>query len=181
MGFAYRDCSQDTAGEEKEGVVGMNSSNQSKEIIIREALLKEAKTIYNVVQIAFDEYRQGKDNPHLEEDLEEIKKDIKNNLVLVIITQNNCIAGTLRLVPEDENKVYLKKFAILPEYQGQGWGSILFSKAENKARDRNYQKIYLHSSTEEEKLVKFYKKLGFECIEVNRDMGYERGLWVKEL
>ena len=157
------------------------SVNFSEEIKIKEADLGKAEQINTVVKKAFNDYKQGKHNPDLEEDIEDIKNDIKKNIVLILQNQDNQILGTLRLVPENSNKVYLKKFAILPEYQNFGFGSLLFKKAKEIARGEGYKKVYLHSSTEDKNLVNFYKKLGFKCIEINKDMGYRRGLWVKKI
>ena len=174
-----------------------------KKVKIKNACLEDAKAIFNVVRQAFIKYKEGKQNPHLQESLEDVKEDIKNNIVLVL-KQEGEIVGTLRLVDKTDEKksnekkeqdkkmkkvgkqkqtegVYLKKFAIAPGFQGQGFGTKLFKKAVNVARDHGYQKIWLHSSTENKRLVNFYQNLGFECIEINQDMGYERGLWMKDL
>lgn len=161
----------------------MSELYSGEKIKIEKADINKAQEILQLVKNSFAHYRQNKNNPDLEEELEDVKKDIEENIVLVIRNKgNNKIIGTLRLVPDNRSeKVYLKKFAISPEYQSQGLGTILFKQAENIAREQNIKKIYLHSSVEDKKLVKFYKKLGFECININTEMGYKRGLWVNQL
>ncbi|MFW6006896.1 MAG: GNAT family N-acetyltransferase [Bacillota bacterium] len=162
----------------------MDSLQYEEDINIQKAVTAEARKIYELVNKAFAEYRQGKHNPDLKEKIDDIKNDIKNNIVLVLknIKFNNKIVGTLRLIPEkSRKKIYLKKFAISPDFQGQGYGTMLFKKAEVIARNKGYKAIYLYSSTEDKKLVRFYQKLGFKCTETSTNMGYERGLWVKKL
>ena len=158
----------------------MGSPHVCREYTVREAAVDEREIVYNIVKEAFSSYKKNKDNPDLMETPSEVLSDIRENIVLVM-EKNNKIIGTVRLIKKDEESYYLKKFAILPEYQGRGLGTILFTEAEKRAAEKNCNKIFLHSSTEEEHLVKFYDRLGFECIEVEDDMGYKRGLWVKKI
>ncbi len=152
---------------------------KDKDGIIKTAKENEYSEIYKLVKRAFADYKKGKDNPDLEENPKDVLSDIRNNIVLVL-KQKDKIVGTLRLVAEN-NKMYLKKFAISPDYQNRGFGSQLFVKAEEITKNRNMEEIYLYSSTEDQQLVTFYKELGFCCKKVNTDMGYKRGLWVKKI
>jgi len=160
--------------------MNIQHTDTDKDIKIKKAKEKDYQEIYKLVKKAFSDYKKGKNNPDLEETPEDVLNDIKKNIVLVL-KDSKKIVGTLRLVSNNEQEIYLKKFAISPDQQNQGYGSLLFNKAEQIAKKKNMKKIYLYSSTEELQLATFYKELGFCCEKINTDMGYKRGLWVKEI
>ncbi len=148
---------------------------------IREASPEEYQEIYQLVKEAFRHYK--KDKPvtgHLKESPGDVKEDIEKNLVLVLLKENKII-GSLRLEKKEEGNFYLKRFAVLPGYQGLGCGSMLFSAAEKKALKRNCCRIYLHASAADKRIRNFYQQLGFKCLRVDKEKGYARGLWVKKL
>ena len=156
------------------------SSQKRNEIKIKKAKKDDYEEIYKIVNKAFSEYKKNKNNPDLEETPADVLKDIENDIVLALI-KNQRIVGSLRLIEKENSRVYLKKFAISPEFQNQGFGTLLFEKAEQIAVKSNKKEIYLYSSLENQNLVEFYQNLGFKCVEQNDQMGYERGLWVKVL
>ena len=156
------------------------SSQKRNEIKIKKAKKDDYEEIYKIVNKAFSEYKKNKNNPDLEETPADVLKDIENDIVLVL-SKNKKIVGSLRLNEKEKRKLYLKKFAILPEFQNQGFGTLLFEKAEQIAEKSDKKEIYLYSSLENQNLVDFYKNLDFECVEQSDQMGYHRGLWVKVL
>ncbi len=158
----------------------MKSLAIKSEFTIRSACNEDKQEIAILVNQAFAEYREGKNVSHLEENLQDISRDIEKNEVLILEKENEII-GTLRLESRGENIYYLKRFAIHPQYQGQGLGAILFKEAEKVVKNHNSKTIYLHSSTEDNRLIKFYEKLGLRCIEIEKNIGYARGLWIKKL
>lgn len=151
-----------------------------EKINIRVARKEDAEEIYYLVQRAFLDYVEKGIIPASREKIKDLHYDIKNNIVL-IMERGNTIIGTLRLVSELDKSVQLKRFSIDPDYQHQGMGTILYYRAERIACELNFDYIYLYSSVEDEKLVKFYKKLDFTCLKKDRENGYERGLWVKKI
>ncbi len=158
----------------------MKNREDRADFSIRRGNREDAKELRELVNQAFSEYRKGKNNPHLEEDLDDIIRDIAENEVL-ILEKGNKIAGSLRLENRSGNKYLLKRFAIHPHFQGQGLGKYLYEEAEKRVKAGAGNSIYLYSSTEDEKLVQYYTGLGFKCIEIDKSMGYARGLWVKKL
>lgn len=150
------------------------------ELNIRVARIEEAQEIYNLVKKAFADYNQTGINPVKAEKITDIYHDLYNNMVIVVEDCNQLI-GSLRLVPEMESSIYLKRFCILPQYQHRGIGTMLYRQAEKIALTERVKFIYLHSSIDDERLVKFYKKLGFSCLKTDQDNGYNRGLWVKKI
>lgn len=153
---------------------------------IRQAVEDDGIEILRLIQQSFADYvsKTAKENslknPALEESLEDIHRDIKNSIVLVIENKDRVIAS-LRLERVGEDKFYLKRFAVLPGYQNQGLGTQLFYAAEKKVLQQQGSLIYLHSSLENDLLLRFYYKLGFKCVEIDRKNGYKRGLWLKEI
>lgn len=169
----------------------MAVSGTENDIKIRKADTEDSRHILEVIRLAFSDYEAGGQSPALRETPAAIKEDINKNHVLVVEIKGK-IVGTLRLelkggMPELKDTgeqtagYYLKRFAIHPGYQGQGLGTMLFEKAEKIACREDVSSIFLHSTTGDERLVKFYKKLGFQCEAVDHSRGYPRGLWVKKL
>ena len=149
--------------------------------MVRLANKKEAEKIYQLVTRAFEKYGQNiEQTKHLEETLSEVTADIENNLVLVLEKKDQLVA-TLRLEQKENNIFLLRRFAVDPDFQGQGFGSLLFKAAEDLVKKRGGKKIYLFSSLDNKRLVKFYQKLDFNCSQINTEKGYRRGLWEKKL
>jgi glutathione synthase/RimK-type ligase-like ATP-grasp enzyme/ribosomal protein S18 acetylase RimI-like enzyme len=64
--------------------------------------------------------------------------------------------------------------AVLPKYQGQGYGKMLLAHAYEMAINNNYEKISLEASASNEKLISYYLKAGFDETEKLPDY-YQRG------
>lgn len=148
--------------------------------VVRKAVKEEANSIYYLVQRAFSSYGSNAFNPVAKETIEDIYHDLEQNIVLVL-EYRKMIVGSLRLVRYNEGEFYLKRFAIHPDFQGLGFGTELYYGAEKIVREEGGRRIFLHSSLEEEKLVSFYSKLGFNCLKTDRINGYRRGYWQKNI
>lgn len=152
----------------------------------RQGLKQDAEEIHKLMQDAFADYvkSQGKEekvvNSALKEDLSDIYDDLENNIVMVLLDNNRVIAS-LRLEEVSDKRYLLKRFAVAPEYQDHGLGSMLFERAVEKLKQIGASYVQLYSSLENVKLVNFYKGLGFNCLETDHKKGYERGLWVKKI
>ena len=143
----------------------------------------DGEEIYDLIKKAFENYcaNVDKDAPAMDETPEDIRNDIEENTVIVVEKEDQILA-TLRLERREKERVFLKRFAVLPDYQDRGLGTMLFQKAEKLVKEREYGNlIYLLSSLENQGLVKFYKKLGFKCQATDNERGYERGHWEKEV
>lgn len=148
--------------------------------LIRNAVKGDVDEINNLVQRAFFSYGNKGSNPASYETIENIEYDLDNNIVLVI-EYLGMIVGSLRLIELNNKVFYLKRFSIHPDYQNLGMGTILYYNAEKKLKEKIASCITLHSSTEDRRLISFYKKLGFKCIKKDWEKGYERGFWVKNI
>lgn len=168
-----------------ESVINKNNNrnivNKDKnDLQIRIAHKSEAKKISGLVQAAFEDYNNGVQNPALQESLGEVCKDIEEEIVLVA-EKDKRIVGSLRLEEREDKTFYLKRFSILPQFQDQGIGTKLVNRAKKVAIKEKIKYIKLHSTVEDERLVKFYQKLGFNCQESDTDNGYRRGLWMTKI
>ncbi|MFP4661979.1 MAG: GNAT family N-acetyltransferase [Halanaerobiales bacterium] len=158
----------------------MSLPEKKKDYNIRTAREGDADEIYYLVQRAFSSYGKNGSSPASREHIDDLLTDIKENIVL-IIEIDNVIAGTLRLVKGKDERYFLKRFSIHPDYQGQGLGTILYFQAEELVKDMGGRFICLYSSTEDQRLVNFYKKCGFVCMERDHKNGYERGFLTKKI
>lgn len=161
-----------------------DSAAENENFQIRRAVSEEYMEIYRVVSKAFEVYSTGLERTeHLEENPEDVKEDIEKHLVLVLekYGREEGIAGSLRLEETEDGVYYLRRFAVLPAFQGQGLGSRLIKKAEFEVQKRGGKKIFLYSAMEKENLVEFYKNMGFNCREISSNLGYDRALWEKEI
>mmetsp|Transcript_8491 Transcript_8491/g.11193 ORF Transcript_8491/g.11193 Transcript_8491/m.11193 type:complete len:255 (-) Transcript_8491:247-1011(-) len=87
---------------------------------------------------------------------ESTSKSCKNRILRTTTT-------TTTTADEEADFVHLERMVVLPEYQGQGWGSrALKETLENETR-------MVRLATQEERNVRFYQRLGFE-IAGERDM-----------
>ncbi|KMQ51700.1 hypothetical protein CHISP_1457 [Chitinispirillum alkaliphilum] len=93
---------------------------------------------------------------------ENISKDIANGNAVCLLKENE-IVGTGILVGSAVKRVF-----VLPEYQGSGFGTMIMDYLETKARERNLEFLYLHSSLPARRFYhgKGYKALTFLSIEV---------------
>ena len=83
---------------------------------------------------------------------ENMKKKLPNEFTLVLFDKGK-LFGTGTLF---ENEI--KRFFILPEYQGKGYGKILLAELEKNIDKNKYDKYVLDSSLG---AVKFYQKSGY--------------------
>ena len=164
----------------------MTAVSSQNEYTCRKGYIKDAEEIHILMQRAFADYGKSKSeekkivNSALKEDLKDIYNDLENNIVLVLSDGKKIIAS-LRLEEISDQRYLLKRFAVSPNYQNHGLGTMLFSNAVKKLKKINAHYLQLYSSLENEKLIKFYQGLGFNCLETDQKKGYERGLWVKTL
>jgi len=147
---------------------------------IRIARKSDADEIYYLVQRAFSSYSDKGTNPVQDETIDDIVFDLNHNIVLVI-EHLGFISGSLRLCTLENNNFYLKRFSVHPFYQNLGMGTSLYYYAEDFVKKRDGRNIYLYSSLEDERLISFYEKLGFLCLDLDYKNGYKRGYWGKKI
>jgi N-acetylglutamate synthase-like GNAT family acetyltransferase len=73
---------------------------------------------------------------------------------------NEKIVGTVSVVPENE-ALYIRSMAILPEARGQRIGERLLQEIEDHAVFHNYRKLFLNTTPFLDRAIQLYEKFGF--------------------
>ncbi|NCD01107.1 GNAT family N-acetyltransferase [bacterium] len=100
----------------------------------------------------------------------DLAKDIfdyceRSNIKHYVLEQNKIIVACIRVVFEPKfyhqgrEAAHIEDVATHPDYQGNGFSSILINEIIAKAKDRNVYKIILNCSND---LIPFYKRFGFK-------------------
>lgn len=154
---------------------------------IKKATPFDAPSIYHLILQA---YADADDTMHapggvaaLKESSSDILRDMERMTVLVC-TKNGSVIGTLRyriIKSGDATLAYISRLCVLPSEQRSGAGTQLLTEVEKQCRAQNVDALALHSPAKVEKLVHFYYKNGYYIHCTNKDRGYARGLFVKEL
>jgi predicted N-acetyltransferase YhbS len=117
----------------------------------RQGSLADAEEIHILMQQAFADYAKKKNkqnngeeviNSALREKLEDVKTDLENNIVLVLCDADQIIAS-LRLEKISNKRYLLKRFAVSPDYQNQGLGTMLFQQAVKEIMELNAHYLQL--------------------------------------
>jgi ribosomal protein S18 acetylase RimI-like enzyme len=94
----------------------------------------------------------------LTQTLEELEKEFTQSIVLKIEDdKTNEIIGSVRSYEKD-NRVYIGKLMVHPDYQNKGIGTKLLKKIEMYYQNKIFE---LFTSSKSEKNIRLYKKLGY--------------------
>ncbi|MDQ7092243.1 GNAT family N-acetyltransferase [Desulfosporosinus sp. PR] len=90
------------------------------------------------------------------------------------------IAGVLVLKKFD-GYMLLENVALLPEFQGKGFGKQLIAFAEHYSSENNYQEIRLYTNVKMTENIEIYHKLGYSEYSRKEENGFERVYFKKRL
>jgi len=90
------------------------------------------------------------------------------------------IVGILVLKKFDDYML-LDNVALLPEFQGKGFGKQLLAFAENYSSENNYHEIRLYTNVKMTENIELYNKLGYSEYSRKEENGYERVYFKKRL
>ncbi len=112
--------------------------------------------------------------PHDTEVLENPSSYIIDNKGYIFFAKyQGTIVGTVALI--NENECYeLSKMAVSPNYQGLKIGQKLLDKCIQFSKEQGWAKIMLYSNRILTPAISLYKKVGFEEVELEKDVYYER-------
>ena len=98
----------------------------------------------------------------------------------IVVVDDVLPVATCRLYPVSETEMMLGRVVVLPQYRGQGLGSLVIREAESWAKELGFVKAVLESRDNK---VGFYEKLGyhlgneewvqgdtFTCIRMEKDL-----------
>jgi putative acetyltransferase len=98
------------------------------------------------------------------EDFRPIAQELFDKKQIFIYENENKPAGMCKLVPQhyrDAHKVYLGGLAIHPDNAGKGEGGKMMEEIIAYCRKKNFLRIDLSVSTENEKAIRLYERSGF--------------------
>lgn len=151
--------------------------------VVRKAALEDIAQIQESAKEAFGLYTEGAGITGLvgplDEKYEDIKKDIENKIVFVVLL-NNYIVGSVRVEIKPDNTAYLGRFGVRQAYQNNGLGKILMNAVDNEMKELGVTSLYLHTASRMLSLVRFYYGRGFYIESTTKDRGYIRALLCKE-
>ncbi|MBS0031913.1 bifunctional helix-turn-helix transcriptional regulator/GNAT family N-acetyltransferase [Chitinophaga sp. 22321] len=83
----------------------------------------------------------------------------KDRMFLAIA--DNQIVGSVAILGSSRHLAQLRWFLIHPDYRGRGLGKKLLEEALLFCREKDYQKVYLMTTSMQETAIALYKKAGF--------------------
>ncbi len=139
------------------------------EITIRPIQPKDNQAIQQIIKDLLKKY--GLDlpgtayfDPQLSA-LYEHYKEIPNGEYWVLLADDKVIGGVgIGPFGNYEDIAELQKYYIKEDYQGLGYGRLLFEQADSFARTHNYSKLYLETSDRLGDANRIYKHLGFKPL-----------------
>lgn len=78
----------------------------------------------------------------------------------IVIVDDYLPIATCRLYAIDHTKIMLGRIVVLPEYRGQGIGTLVVKEAEQWAMELGFQTSVLESRDNK---IHFYEKMGYEA------------------
>jgi ribosomal protein S18 acetylase RimI-like enzyme len=94
----------------------------------------------------------------LTQTLEELEKEFSQSIILKIENNQNEIIGSVRF-HEKDNRVFVGKLMVHPDYQNKGIGTKLLQSIETYFTNKVFE---LFTSSKSEKNISLYKKAGYK-------------------
>lgn len=138
-------------------------------MIIRSATPDDYKNlIYVLNETALDLHNKGINQWDYPWNEIEVLNQIKSSYIYTVLVDEQVIGTfgikdiySLSVCQIQPNSQYFYQLAILPEYQGKGYGRAIIDWAHGYARETN-RSLYLDCWAGNEKLKSFYKENGFQ-------------------
>jgi len=97
----------------------------------------------------------------LTQTLEELRNEFAeydNGIILKLVDKNNKIIGSVR-AHEDNNRVLLGRLIVHPDYQKNGYGTMLAKTIETFFENKTFE---IFTSNKSERNLNLYKKMGYK-------------------
>lgn len=136
---------------------------------IRPIQRKDNQKIYEIIQSILEKYALDVPgtayyDPQLDH-LFEYYQELPRGAYWVLL-ENNQVIGGIGIGPygDYEEIAELQKFYILEDYQGKGYGSLLYKQAESYAKAKGYKKLYIETIDVLDQANQAYKHFGYELL-----------------
>lgn len=117
-----------------------------------------------IIVSVLNEYGLGGETHHTDNDLEDIEKAYAGGYFGMIQNKNEEFVGTFGLYFLDKNVCEIRKMYLLPSARGKGIGKWMVSFLIKKAKELNFKKIKLETSSALKEANGLYLKMGFESV-----------------
>lgn len=144
----------------------------------RPAVEEDTNAVKACVVAAFEHYieRIGKPPGPM---LLDFTSEIQAGHVWVVEEETEIVGAIVQY--ETERGFYIDTVAALPSWQGKGVGRALLTFAEDEARRRGYNSIYLCTNSKMAENQVFYPRIGYVEYDRKHDGGYDRVFYAKDL
>lgn len=145
-------------------------------IVLRPANEDDASAVQACVVAAFEHYipRIGKPPAPM---LLDFAAEIRAAHVWVAQEGSRIVGAIVQY--ETERGFYVDTVAAIPHMQGRGVGRALLTFAEDEARRRGRQSVYLCTNSKMTENQVFYPRIGYVEVERKHDAGYDRVFYEK--
>ncbi len=136
-------------------------------IILRQFEEKDEEAIYNLHIEGLKQSESFIDDPkardQLDQDLKRIREEyIENGGEFFVATMNDEVVGMGALRKINDATAEIKRMRVKPELQGKGIGGLILDKLIEKAKELDYKKLLLDTSTKQIVAQKLYESRGFK-------------------
>ena len=101
----------------------------------------------------------------------DIQEDITKTIIFASARRNDFSMATL-CMEQEQDFVWLKRFATSPNYIAKGYGSLLFHELEKRAVWEGRRKMYAQTNHTNHRMIRFFESKGFtkihESLQMNR-------------
>lgn len=146
----------------------------SNKIIIKE--LAEIKNPLLLSQVVYRDFQYLSNNPDLGHNMDELNRLINNNENFAGLFAFNSkkkligyLVGEIKHLSDGRLVYYISYLFVNEKYRHKRIGSHLLELIINKCKSRGYSFIVLTCDTQDQKLINFYKKYGFNYDPILRN------------
>ena len=145
---------------------------------LRLATAADAPAVTACVVAAYQHYvaRIGKPPGPMLADYDEV---LRTHRVFVLEREGAIVALAVLIV--EHGRALLDNVAVLPQFQGRGFGRRLISHAEEEARRLGFGAIELYTHELMTENIALYQRLGYEVFAHRTEKGYKRIYMRKQL
>lgn len=133
-------------------------------MLIERATTNDSEEILELQKLAFESQAEIYDDyslPPLTQSLEDLLAEFKNRYFLKISIDGRIIGSVRAQMKQDT--CYVEKLIVHPDYQNQGFGTMLMKEIEGHFR--HARRFELFTGHKSEKSIYLYRKLGYRIFE----------------